>query len=180
MPIRVKVVRNRFPQARRLIHKNLQARIEEAAEDLRKHLIRALENDLPLHSDTEALAKSLYVQTPGGSDYESALRAAEEAYLTGESRWRDLVQEFVTNEAYTVEHFQERVAQEEPLPDLGGKPRASVATMLAWGYWYQFGFNNVFTGNYEHRPWMDRAAAEWFVVGMAKHFKDLLDEGFKP
>lgn len=178
--IKVKIVRNRFPLARRRIHESLQKRIERAAKELREHLVHALENDLPIHSDTEALAKSLYVQTPGGSDYEDRLREAEEAYLNGESRWRDFVQEFVSSEAYTAEHFAERVAEEEALPEMGGNPRASVATMLAWGYWWQYGHNNAFTGNYEHRPWMDRVAAEYFVTGMAHCFKDLLNEGFNP
>lgn len=165
---------NRIPQVRTLIKKRLQERLTAAMNEMREELRTALESGyLPIQSDTGALAESLYVESPGHSDYSERLNAARDNYLSGESRWADAVRELLTSEAYTDEHFRARVAREESLPG-SDNAEASVATMLAWGAWWELGHENEFTQRFEQRPWMLPLCQNFFEKRFYAFFDDLL------
>lgn len=172
---RVVYTRNNFRAAREQIAAATDRAIEKAAEELRVELQKALDmGALPIQSDTRALAESLYVQSVRGSDYDARVMAAAVAYLSDESKWVEPVRAKVTPYAYEKVHFGERVSEEEPLPQTASVARAAVATMLAYGAFWEFGHHNVFTEREEHRPWMGKRATEWAFEKMAQHFYNLL------
>ena len=153
----------------------LVERLHKAAKEYRAQIKLALESGAHgIQNDTKALAESIYVSTPHGSDYDERLRAAAAAYLTNPSKWKELVQQYVTPSAYTAEHFQERVIGESPLPD-SEMAIAAVSTMLAYGTFWEFGHSNVLTGKYEHRTWMGPEADAFKVSGWEACFHNLLE-----
>lgn len=168
----VKVVSNRFKSVKAHTRREVKNRLTLAADGLRIHLEEALNNGtLPISSDTMALATSLSVQTPKGSDLDKRLLRAGAKYLSEEGRWILPVREHVTPDAYEKQHLAARVAPEEPLA--GSELQAAVFTVLAWGLWWEMGHKNVFTGQYEHRPWMWPEAQSWATRFMLDYFADL-------
>lgn len=171
---RVKIVYNRLPQIRKDLPQLIENRLENAAQELRKQLIEQLHSGMLIQSDTQALAQSLFVQTPQNSDYAARLQAAAVAYLSNSSVWLAPVRENVTPEAYEKPHFYERVASEDALPQEKDVHRVAVASMLAYAAFWEYGHDNEFTKRYEHRPWMSPVAFEWAFSHLAKQFEDLL------
>ena len=172
--MKVQIVANRFPQLRREIPRALEARLKEAAVDLRDTIRDELKSGaLPIQSDTGALADSLSVQSSDGtSDIAVRMGKAKADYVSGSSRYGDAVKALVTGAAYTSGHFNERTASEDALPD---GIAASVLTLLAWGLWWEMGHNNVFTGKSETpRAWMEPITQRWAMAELEKHFVDLL------
>jgi hypothetical protein len=171
----VRIVYKKFAVAEKVISDKCDAILAQCARELRDELKKALDmGALPIQSDTHALADSLYVKTKHGSDYEAHLAAAAAAYMGNESQWRGAIRQTVTPDAYTAGHFAERVAPEEPLKVKQNASRAAVATMLAYGTFWQYGHHNQFTNREEHRPWMDQMAYDWAFKNMAQHFYGLL------
>lgn len=171
MATRIQVVSNGFPALRARLALEIPKRLEAAANDLRGHLELALnEGMLPIQSDTVALADAITVQTQTGDDSAQRLAAAKSAYLAG-GQWTQPIREHVTPSAYTTAHFDERVGSIDPLP-LGHT--VGVVVPLGWGFWWEFGHSNVFTGKYEHRPWMLPAVQQWASVQLKPHFAGLI------
>jgi hypothetical protein len=150
-----------------------QPRLDIMADELRNHLAAELDGgSLPIHSDTMALSTSLSVQTPQGSDSDIRTSAARAQYLA-EGRHTAAVRLNVTQKAYTAPHFDERVAPEEIL--LGSGVRARVFTRLAYGAWWFFGHDNVFTKRYETpRDWIERPAIEFAAAKAHTYFMGLV------
>jgi hypothetical protein len=147
-----------------------------AAKGLREELRAALEEGrFQLASDTGALAESLFVARPGGSDYTARLNAAAARYLSEDSRWMDWVRAKVEPSAYEKEHLGARVAPEESVERQDNAARAAVATMLAWGVLWEHGHYNRLTERQESpRHWMSQPAMDWAYRSLADYFKDLL------
>lgn len=170
------ILKSRIPQTKARVRVELGKRLGKAANELRKDLASALDGGaLPIASDTQALAKSLFVQSEQGSDYDSAKGAAESAYVNNASQWSDAVRENVDGTAYSPEHFKNRVAPEDTLPFDADVARAAVATMLAWGYWWEMGHKNAFTQRDEPgREWMHPFAVQWATKNLEGYFKNLV------
>lgn len=170
------VLRSRIRQVKRQANRELQKRLERAANDFREHLAEQLNSGaLPIQSDTRALAESLFVQTPAKSDYAARLGAASAAYLSGASKWEDAVRATVDGTAYSPEHFTERVAPEEPLSQGSANAAAAIGTMLAWGLWWELGHHNIFTDKDEPaRAWMQTTAEAWAHANLESYFADLI------
>lgn len=169
-------VSNQFPQVKRKVRDELQNRLVIAGSALVLQLQDGLNSGaLPIESDTQALAQSLFVQTPKESDFNKALRRAEVAYLNNVGRWFQPVREQVTPEAYEKLHFQQRIGQEEALPLLNNNPRVGVGTMLAYGYWWYMGHYNVFTERDESpRDWIEVPSLNWAQSNLSGYFVQLL------
>jgi hypothetical protein len=161
---RVKIVSNSTPKVRRALNSALQKRVPVVATRLRDDLQKAVfAGALPLQPDTGALGDSLAVQTAKGSDFDERRQKAKDAYLNNDSLWRESVREHVTKEAYTEQHFEQRAATEEPtLTQDQYVARAAILSMLAWGYLWEYGHYNYFTGKAEHRPWFGPFVLEWW------------------
>lgn len=170
------VLTSRIPKVKREVAKELQKRLASAARDCRKYVADQLDSGaLPIHSDTHALAKSLFVQTPTGSDYATRLGAAAAAYISGASKWQDAVRDAVDGTAYSPEHFAERVAPEEPLNKGNATAAAAVGTMLAWGLWWELGHKNIFTTKDEPaRAWLETTATAWVMANLEGYFANLV------
>ncbi len=143
----------RLTELRIALPLKVEARLTAQALELRAALKSALDaGHLPIRTDTGALAESLYVQTAAGSDYNERRAAAESVYHG--SKYEASVRAKATANAYTPEHFEARVAPEEALPQVPGEVTTVVATMLAWGFLWEFGHYNRVTEQEEQRPWM--------------------------
>lgn len=167
---------SRIPAVKRAIRREAQNRLGLGTDGLREHLKAELSSGaLPIQSDTGALAESLFIQTPRGSDYDLRLGAAALRYLNDTGRWFVPVREHVDPGAYEKAHFGERVAQEEALPDMGGAPRTVLATMLGYGLWWQQGHWNWLTQQEEApRDWFVGPALAWSRRELAAYFRDLI------
>lgn len=140
---------------------------ENGAATLRGVLHASLQGGEGLNSDSDALAESLFVQTPKESDYFERREAARSAYLRGASHWRGVVREVLSSFAYTEEHFNERAMSEEELPS---GALAAVATMLAYGWWWQMGHFNVLIEQWERRSWFIQPVEQWAQSGLELAF----------
>jgi hypothetical protein len=160
------------------IDTNAALAVERAAEGLRDQMREDLNCQVaPIASDPGALATSLSVQSEFGSDYSERVDEAKEKYL-GESAWKDAVRKKL-GVGYTGPHFDARVADEATLPDFGGDiVTASVTTPLVYGFYWEFGHENQFTGKYEHRPWMGPQTAQ-FRRKYAQYFRAMFKRGVK-
>lgn len=161
----VRIERNGLRAEGARLHGALVQRMEHVAPQLRDALRSAMEGGaLPLQPDTHALAVSLAVQTNAGSDFAEARGAAKAAYVGNPSQWREPVQHHVTPDAYSDGHFEERAATSAPpLHQEEHIARAAVLTMLAWGQLWEYGHNNLFTGQEERRPWMGPFCEVWWA-----------------
>lgn len=170
-----KVIFNGLPKLAIELPSLLQARVNAAAEGFRRALTQAIESGrYDLKKDTSTLIESIYVQTPHGSDYDERLKAALAAYLGNPSRWRDLVQTEVSPDAYTQQHFNARAADESELPAPGvSEAIAAVSTFWAVAFFWEFGHQNEFTGNYEHRPFMGPEADIFGAREYQNYFFDI-------
>lgn len=170
--MKVTVKLNTAP-ALKAIRAQMQPRMTIAADEMRNALAASLDaGDLPIHSDTMALSKSLSVMTPQGSDGAERLADAATAYMAGGHHTAG-VRRFVTAYAYTDEHFNDRVAPEEPL--LPGGVQAKVFTSLSYGYYWFIGHNNVYTGRDEApRDWIMPFATAWATENMTRYFEAVL------
>lgn len=156
--MRVQVISDRTQLCKRVVRQRLQAQTNELADELRKSLADALNSGLlPISTETGALARSLSVQTPTGSDADERTSDAGSLYLT----------------KYPAAHFAERVATEEPLPALAGHPRAAVGTLLAYGKWWEVGSSDG-QRQYGPRPWMLWYALNWLEENYEAAYADLL------
>lgn len=154
------------------LRRNAQPRLTIATDELRNHIADSLDaGALPIQSDTEALAKSLSVRTPEGSDGDARIRQAATAYLSKDnSRWIGPVRQFVTPMAYEKAHWAERVADDVRLPRLDKRPRTMLYTRVAYGLWWYAGHSNVFTGRYEERDWIHMPALDWSRANLPGYF----------
>ena len=177
---RIIVTTNRISEVRAQLRGEFARRIGTAAEAMRDDLRESFEGgDLPLQPDTTALAQSLAVQGTTGTgiegDFSERVDAAREAYTSGDSRWEQPVRDTVTRMAYTEEHFEARVASSpEEISDDDGVIRAAVYTMLAYGIFWEFGHNNVYTGRYVERAWMLPFVLNWWATHAEEHFAGMV------
>lgn len=155
------------------IEKNAQPRLTIMADELREHLAGLLDaGSLPIQSDTHALALSLSVQTPQGSDSDIRTRMAGQAYVAG-GRHTAAVRLNVSSKAYTQAHFDARVAAEGIMTSRGA--RARVFTRLAYGTWWFVGHENQFTRRYETpRDWIEGPSVNWATPRAASYFAGLI------
>ncbi len=169
------IVKSRIPQVKRQVAKELQKRLTKAASDCRKHVAQQLDSgSLPINSDTHALAKSLFVQSPTTSDYAARLGAAATAYVSGAAKWQDAVRKSVDGTAYSAAHFGDRVAPEEPLPQGTATAAVAIGTMLAYGLWWELGHKNAFTGKDEPaRAWLEGTVMAWTLTNLEGYFLNL-------
>lgn len=125
---------------------------------MRDFIARALDaGSEGLHSDTHALARSLYVQATGRDDYDIAVGEARSAFLANPSRFGRQ-----GASKRTSANFEALKANHETLKKKPHHTLALVATMLAYGEWWEHGHNNHFTRNEnDKRPWMLPAVLEW-------------------
>lgn len=149
-----------------------QPRLAIAADHLRIHLAEQLASGaLPIHDDTQTLGISISVQTPQSNDSDIRIKMAGQAYVQG-GRWTDPVRKEIDPDAYTQEHFAQRIAPNEPLT--GGGVRARVFTRLAYGFWWYYGHDNYFTQRYEGpRDWFYGPAVDWSKSNIGDYFKAL-------
>ena len=117
---------------------------------------------LDLHSDTRALAESLYVRaTSGRNDYADALARARQAFADNPSRYRSL-----PASPQTLANFDALIAAQEAMPERD--PEVFVCTcvtMLAYGLHWETGL--------EERPWMQPGALEWAETQAEAHYRKL-------
>lgn len=156
-------------QVRAKLPELLQRRMDRSGNGLRETLRNALESGQQLHDDTQTTSNSIYVQSRNGSDYDSCREKAQEAYLNNESLYREEVRRVLDPEAYTEEHFNERAAPEEPLPD-DLEIVTGVATFFAIATLWQMGHDNKFTGRYEQRSWFSEPLLRWASAEWEQYF----------
>jgi hypothetical protein len=175
MAIKCDFTFNGITAAIKQIEAEIEYRTTIAADACRVFIHDALESGAAITSDTHALAKGLYVQTTGGSDYAQRAQEAKDAYLNNPSAWSDLVRIVISAQAYTPADFDRVRLHEEPLPNVPANTYiAAVASLMAYGYLWEMGHNNALTGKYEHRPWMQKAAEDWGVRFMANYYRNLV------
>jgi hypothetical protein len=175
MPIRCQLD-TKVQQVKSKVRADVEARMVMAADGLRAHVAAELDGgSLPIHSDTTALAKSLYVQSETASDYDKARGQAKVAYVTSASRWSQAVRAELDGRAYSPEHFDARCAPEEPLTAGQGSIKAAVATMLIYGLWWEYGHSNLFTKADEPaRYWFTPTVHRWCAAYLTGYFSGLL------
>lgn len=148
--MKARLTSNAFRPVAAGIRTAVQGRTEVAAGDLRDHLAAALDAASGgIHSDTRALAESLYVRSTGRNDYDSALEAARAAFAANPSRYLRS-----PRSPKSILDFERLVANQEALPEREAAVFVcTCVTMLAYGLYWEAGG--------EARPWMEPGALEW-------------------
>ena len=160
--MKAKILSNSFRPVTQLIEHAAQTHTELAAASLAAHVRAALdEYGAELHSDTHALAESLYVRSTGRNDYEAALERARAAFISNPSRYRKS-----PASPATQAEFERIIAAQEALPDRGQAVFVTtVVTALAYGLHWE-------TGS-DERPWMEPAALRWASEEAARVYEGL-------
>ena len=148
--MKARLTSNAFRPIAAGIRTAVQRRTEYAAGDLASYLAAALDAASGgIHSETGALAESLYVRSTGRNDYETALEAARAAFAENPSRLTG-----VPPSPKAIENFEKLIAAQEGLPERAANVFVcTCVTMLAYGLYWETGP--------EARPWMEPGALEW-------------------